>query len=387
MPIITIRSDTRAERSQQPPAHTTAGFTFSWRPIFLLLVLFLLAQTAPVHSASPIEPEPHHPYELGRGLHLHDSQIILGGYASLKHIQLDDTPAKTEISDLSLFVQWDNGDRWRAFTEMEIGEPLVYEQGSLTTKEGEFELERAYLDYLYSSSLSFRFGKSLTPIGHWNSIHADPLIWTVSRPLTTDAGFSHYITGLIMRGNIPVSEGIWKYQLYLDDTGNLDPKSDNPSPTGKLIPGVETGAFKHARGGQFRYQPDSELWQLGISLSRFGIEGFGGHKTLIGLDFLWHPDFVELSGEAIYRWDSDDEQRDEWGAFLQAIVPIVPRWYGVSRYERFDDLAVSGEAHTLSLGVAWRPIPPVTIKLEVRRGSDNELLAPDAFFASAAVLF
>ncbi len=355
----------------------------------LLLLLFFGAQIAPalVAHASDTPPAPPQGYEPGRGYQLQGTHLRLGGYASAKYKRLRDTPTKLEISDLSLFVQWDSQGRWRAFSELEIGESLIFENDEFSTADAEFELERAYLDYIYSDRLGFRLGKSLTPIGHWNSIHADPLIWTVSRPLTTDAGFSHYITGLILRGRVPAEEGIWKYQLYLDASAQLDPKPDNPSPTGKNIPGIETGAFEHAQGIHLQYQPDSEAWQLGVSFSHFEIEDFSGHKTLFGMDFLWHPEFLELSGEAIYRKDSKDQGRDEWGAFLQGVAPIVPRWYAIARYEHFKDLALEGEAHTLSLGLAWRPTPAIILKMESRRGRENELLAPDGIFASTAVLF
>ncbi len=355
------------------------------KKLLLSLALLLYAGFAPALSLAAEAMRSG--YELGRGLPVGESGLVLGGYASLKYVHLDETPAKTEISDLSLFLHWEGGGRWQAFTELEIGEPLVYKNGNLTTDKAEFELERAYVDYLYSDRLSFRLGKSLTPIGYWNSIHADPLIWTVSRPLTTDAGFSHYITGLILQGNIPRERGVWNYRFYLDNSVALDPRPDNPSPTGKRIPGLEIGAFDHARGMHLQYMPDSEQWQFGLSLSHFGIEGYKGHKTLIGFDFLWKSSALELSGEAIYRRDSLNQERDERGGFLQAVRPLVPRWYAVGRYERFKDKAIAGEVETLSLGVAWKPHPATILKLEKRLGKDNDQLAPDGIFASMAVLF
>jgi hypothetical protein len=44
------------------------------------------------------------------------------------------------------------------------------------------EVERLYLDYLHSDALATRLGKHLTPIGRWNLRHADPLVWTATRP-------------------------------------------------------------------------------------------------------------------------------------------------------------------------------------------------------------
>ena len=353
--------------------------------LFLALLFVQLAQIAP--AAEEYLSSGH--YQLGRGYRLPALGVSLGGYASVKYIDLEARQPFTEISDLSLFLGWDNGARWRAFSELEIGEALVYHDGEPTSDESEFELERAYVDYLHADWLTVRLGKALAPIGHWNSIHADPLIWTVSRPLTTDTGFYHYISGLSLLGSIPGERGVWEYQAYVDNSARLDPRPDNRYPPGEVIPGLEIGPFDHAVGARLVYRPDSESWQFGLSLARFGIEHYAGVKHLLGLDFQWRLAGVSLSGEALYRSDSNEDAGEVGGVFLQAVVPMsfAPRWYFVSRAERFRDETVSARADTLSLGLAWRPLPPVVFKLEGRQGRGNDTLAPDGIFSSLAILF
>ena len=350
----------------------------AWAALLLCLVLALFG---PATAAAA-------PYRLGGGYPVGDGRLRLGGYASVNLRDLRDDPARLEVSDLSLFLRWDGGGRWQAFSELEIGEALLLEEGrGLTTDEAEFELERAYVDYLHSERLNLRLGKFLTPIGHWNQVHADPLTWTVTRPLTTQAGFASHATGLMLYGEAPWLGAGWSYHLYVDDSARLDPRPDNPSPTGKDIPGVEIGAFEHARGLRLLYRSEVGGWQAGVSLARFGVDGFVGRKTLLGADFLWRRHGLELGGEALYRRDSADDGEDEWGGFLQGAFPLYRRWWLVARHELFDDLAVPGQASITSLGLTFRPVPPVALKLELRRGRDNELLAPDGLFASAAVLF
>ncbi len=327
-------------------------------------------------------------YRLGSGYALGDSGVRLGGYASSKYKELDPAPAKFEVSDLSLFVIWDGGGRWQGFSELEIGEAVFWEKDrGWSTDETEFELERTYLDYLYSPELKIRLGKFLTPIGHWNQVHADPLTWTVSRPLTTDAGFAHHLTGAMLHGEWLFDDHELEYQLYIDDSTHLDPKPDNPSPAGRDLPGVEIGTFEHAVGGRLLLKAVDSDWQLGSSLVNFGIEGYEGRKTLLGLDFLWRRGGHEWSGEAIYRFDTEEHEHPEWGVFLQGIVPLHARWSLVLRQERYTEVAFDQPIDLTNVGLAWRPIAPLVFKLERRWGAENELFAPDGWFASAAVLF
>ncbi len=348
----------------------------------LWLSLLLLAGFAP--AAADAAP----PYRLGHGYRLSGLPLTVGGYASLKFLDPSGPERRLEVSDLSLFLSLDGGGRWRAFSELEVGEALVVEDGRASSGEAEFELERLYLEYRHRNALQLRLGKFLTPIGHWNQVHADPLVWTVTRPLTTDTGFAHHATGLMLHGNLSAPRGLWGYQLYLDDTRDLDPRPETRRHIAGESHDVELGAFHQGQGLRWRYLPDSGDWQVGLSLASFQIEGFTGTKRLAGLDFLWHPGSgLRLSGEAIYRTDSEDEGADEWGAFLQAVLPLGRRWYAVGRLEGFDDTEVPGVARTVSLTLSWRPVPTSAVKFELLRGKDNDALAPDGFFASIAVLF
>jgi hypothetical protein len=346
-------------------------------------LLFLLALSGPVFGDALDGG-----YRLGSGYAVGDSGLRLGGYASLKHIDLVPAPTKLEISDLSLFLIWDGGGRWQAFSEMEIGEAAIWTRDTgLSAEDAEFELERTYLDYLYSPELKIRLGKFLTPIGYWNQVHADPLTWTVSRPLTTDEGFAHHLTGLMLHGEWLFENHELGYQLYVDDSVRLDPKPDNPSPAGRDLPGIEIGAFDRAVGGRLLLKSVDADWQLGGSLVNFGIEGVEGRRTLVGLDFLWRHGGHEWSGEAIYRFDAEDRDNSEWGAFLQGIVPLHAGWSLVLRQERYVEQAFDRPIDLSNVGLAWRPIPPLVFKLERRWGTGNELFAPDGGFASVAVLF
>lgn len=321
----------------------------------------------------------------GRQIALGNSQLTLGGYASAKYWDTEKNPWQAKLSDLSLFLHWDNFHNWQIFSEIEIEGPLRLDKSGLSAEDGEFGLERLYVDYWRSDQANLRFGKFLTPIGYWNQVHANPLTWTVTRPLTTEAGFAHHATGLMVFGNIPASRGSWSYQLYLDDSKSLDPKSSHLSPTDMEISGLEAVAFEQGAGARLIYLTENTSLQLGASLAAFKLDNFEDEKLLGGLDFLWRPSRSELSGEFVYR--SDDGNENEFGGFLQAVLHMKTQWYAVSRLEYFNGLNIKSTARIGSLAVVWRNDHGQAVKLERRFGKDSEQLAPDGLFASVGILF
>jgi len=335
-------------------------------------VLVWVAQITPNVTAGEIRSS----YELGRGLELGSSGITLGGYASINYVDTDEAPWVVEVSDLSLLISWDSGGRWRAFSELEIGESLVLNSDELTADEAEFEMERTYLDWLGINGVNLRFGKFLTPVGHWNQVHADPLVWTVSRPLTTRAAFANHSTGLMLWGNANAGDGQLDYQLYVDATRALDPIKDKPSPP------LEMGAFDDGYGARLVYHPEEDNWQIGLSVADYTAADLPGRRAIGGIDFLWRRYGYELSGELVARLDSPGKS---W--FLQGVVPVGQRFYIVNRYEDFDNLGYTGRVKSNSLSLVFRPRPPISLKLEYIVGDDAPGIVGEGFLASAAVLF
>ncbi len=304
------------------------------------------------------------------------SGITLGGYASANYVDTDQAPWKVEVSDLSLLISWDSGGRWRAFSEIEIGEALVLYSDGLTTEEVEFEMERTYLDWLGINGVNFRLGKFLTPVGHWNQVHADPLVWTVSRPLTTRAAFANHSTGAMLWGNVAAGDGQLDFQIYIDATRKLDPLKDKPSPP------LEMGAFDEAYGARLVYHVEDDSLQLGFSVSDYVAADLPGRRSIGGLDFLWRHRGFELSGELVARLDAPG---NSW--FLQAVAPLTRRLFLIDRYEDFDHLGYEGRVISNSIGLVFRPRPPISLKLEYVAGDDAPGIVGEGFMASAAVLF
>jgi hypothetical protein len=218
-------------------------------------------------------------------------------------------------------------------------------------------------------------------------VHADPLIWTVSRPLTTEVGFADHSTGIMLYGSLPFAERYWEYQLYFDRGSDLDPSPGSPSAAGILDSGLEIGVFDQAIGGRLIAHSDDDLSQIGFSLANFSAPTLAHDRIILGADFLYSPGALELSGELVYRRESRNNSKDLFGFFLQGVYEFMPGWHAVGRYEHFEKPDIEENIDVLSIGAAYKPRPPIILKLELLGGEENQLLAPDGLFASFGVLF
>jgi hypothetical protein len=314
-------------------------------------------------------------YQLGRGYPLGGTGIRLGGYASTNIQGLGILPWSFEVHDLSLFTSWNNGQRLSFFSELEVeGSLTAGEHQSLTTDKAHFLVERLYLDYRVNDTLVVRLGKILTPVGQWNLIHAQPLVWTSTRPVVTQSLFSEHATGTMLYGSIPIGEKTLEYSVYGDYSSTLDPKKAEPP------------NFDNALGLRLRYNLTDNLL-LGLSYADFALmESPNIRNHLVGLDIAWDYQDFSTTGEIVYRNNEAPFNNQAWQGYLQGVAPVIGHVYAIGRYEFFDQ-ANDQFGQVGVLGLAYRPKPPLTFKLEYRFGENNKDLAPDGLFASLAVLF
>ncbi len=341
--------------------------------VFLFLLMTALSMASRLAGAAD---DADSSYRLGNGYPVSDTGFRIGGYATAQVGARHAAPKHFEISDLSLFLTWDNGSRLRFFSELEVGDALsASEQQSLGIQDAHFEFERGYFDALVNNNLTVRVGKFLTPVGQWNVIHAAPLVWTSSRPVVTENLFSTHVSGLMLHGSVSIAERQLEYSVYGDASDSIDPhRSKEP--------------FENAIGAHLRYFLDDTL-QLGVSFAHFALnEPLPVRYYLSGLDVAWVYRKFELSSEIVYRAGDHAFSENNWQGFVQGVlpVPMSQHWFAVGRYEFFEQtLAKTGQVGLL--GLAYRPLPPLIWKLEYQLGTHNELLAPDGVSASFAVLF
>ncbi|MGD0961139.1 MAG: hypothetical protein ABSB19_15135 [Methylomonas sp.] len=334
--------------------------------------------------AIPILADDSNPgYQLGRGFPLGNSGFALGGYASTHLESFGKWPASFSLSNLSLFVTWDNGGKLRFFSETE-GENVLNVGGkrTLSTSGANLHFERMYFDYLVTDTLSVRIGKMLTPVGQWNLIHVDPLVWTTTRPVATTNLFSDYANGVMLQGTVLLGERVLDYSVYGDYSSVLIPSN------------IDGPAFDNAQGLRLRYHYSDNL-QLGFSYADYALtDNVNVRNHLAGFDFAWSYRRYLLNSEIVYRNNNAAVNQNAWQGYVQGVAPIISGLYAVARYEFFDwssnwdnHLENRGLGQAGVVGLAYRLQSPMVFKLEYRTGTNNRELAPDGMYASFSALF
>ena len=90
--------------------------------------------------------------------------------------------------------------------------------------------------------------------------------------------------------------------------------------TDALDPNQREGPFNQAAGLHLAMPLDST--ELGFSYANFQREQeHNERENLLGLDFLWTHQLLELTGEFLYRLGTQGPSKDEWGLFVQGAIP------------------------------------------------------------------
>lgn len=335
------------------------------------------------NAASAWQPAP---YTLGQGLYFPGVGLRVGGYADFNFYDVQGARSSYNVRDLSLFLTQDIGSQWQLFGEIEAANP-VNSRGHTDIDNSELDVERLYIDYHAGPYVNFRFGKFLAPVGEWNLVHADPLTWTISRPLSTSAAFALHATGAMVFGTLPVHGNDLDYWVFADDTRNLRIGDDqNNAYTNFGTTETLQNNFRQALGGRLLYHLFGDSLSIGASALSYGLESPHGRYFLGGLDFNWVSHYIGFTGEAIYR-SSTDNRPDERGGFVQAEIPLWRRFYFIERYERYRSSIPEQTSTVRTTAINFRPVEGIVLKVEYRDGAHNLLLAPTGWLASAAILF
>ncbi|MGD8589949.1 MAG: porin [Chromatiales bacterium] len=327
-------------------------------------------------------------YSLGHGLNFPQQRLTLGGYLDLHLSDLEQQRWNLSLRSLSLFISKSFQNRWHFFTELELGDALEISADGSTSEDAELDLERLYLDYRQSREFTLRVGKYLTPVGRWNLIHAAPLVWTPDRPLTTAAPFARHATGLMLYGDTDIGSNSLDYTLYGDNSEQLDPTQEQELAFEDDRTGLSPlNAFDWAVGGQLVYHFADDTAQFGLSYLRSQMEDLDYVTDLFGADLYWNVGSMEFSFEGIYRKSPGQDEPDVYGGFVQAVLPLTKHLYFVGRHENYRAAIQEDTALIDCLGLTYRPNWAISLKLEYRGGSNNEILAPSGWLGSLAILF
>lgn len=304
-------------------------------------------------------------YTPSRGLRIDDLGLTLGGYSNTILSRDEGKGAALELDDVSLFVIVDPAPRLHLFSEIEYADAVVI--GEKERQDETLSVERLYADVHVDDAVNLKAGSFLTPVGRWNVIHAAPLVWTTSRPLTTEA-FDPNLTGVMLFGSLFPKGRTLTYYLF-----------------DQFAPPTEHAEFEpadHSLGGRLELAPHP-AWSIGTSY--LAARRDGEWRQLVGLDLLWTGGLVEVMGETVFA--DGGGVGAAWGGYLQAVRSLTQRLSVVGRYEHFAAARQGPAADLVSLGLAFCPAPGVVLKAEYLLAARSAPETEPGFKASVAALF
>ncbi len=319
----------------------------------------------------------------------------LGGYGELHYNNLDAANDANDLNEIDFhrFVIYFNhqfNDDLRFFSELEL-EHSVAGEG----KDGEIEIEQAYLQYDLDDNHVIQGGLFLIPVGIINETHEPNTFYGVERnsvekiiiPTTwweagggIGGGYANGLnwavaatSGLSMTDNYQIRKG---RQKVSEATAN------DPAYTARLrytgIPGLELSAT-------YQYQVDADQ---GASTDIESGQLVSAHMVLnkgpFGLRALWAD--WQFDGDGIEAAGADNQS----GWYVEPSFKFSPGNYDIGVYARYEDVdgyATKGDTDEFQVGkfdewqvgVNYWPVKTVVLKFDYRERSHDQTLAAENF--------
>lgn len=306
-------------------------------------------------------------YRAGRGLHVGDTGLTIGGYATVDAEALEGGDSRSGL-DVNFLLSYDPVSFLHGFADLEIGELVEWDGGERPRVAPNFKAQRLYADAGWTDRANLRFGRFLTPFGRWNQVLADPLLWTTSEPLIVEEVFKDTVTGAMLWGTVFPGGEAFSYSLY---GAFFDPASSAP--------------LQHNIGARLEWTGRNDV-SVGASYLASERDG-GGWNHLGGVDAAWQPfERLELSGEALVG-EGPKADGGQWGLYAQAVVETIPTLYLVGRYERYNTPAGGRGVDLFDLGLTWVPAYYLRLKVDYRFADQLDEVSAPGFRASFSVLF
>lgn len=308
----------------------------------------------PAAEAGEALPEPEAP-----------PPMDLSGYYSFRYFN-DTRPAQPgafQAHVASLFFGKKMG-RWRFFSEVEFEYAPAFEGNglSLSPQRGEVVLETVWLNYGRHDWLNARAGLLLVPT-YWRIHHYPSTTLTVQNPLIDQAIFPGDIVGAMVHGSRYFADGGLDYTWYAGNGRGPNPgrtdADDHKATGGNFVVHVPTRHFFQTFDLGVQWYSDKLSGE-----EREGIYGFESKIEKGPLGFL--GEFAHANIGAAHR----SRKLFREGYYLQPWWRVGRRTHLVYRYDllNFDSRTVhSTDFHRHTVGVNFRPVPTVSLKLEFNR--------------------
>ncbi len=366
-----------------------------WRAAFAACALLLGARPILADEPRPELPRPEQAplliaptaigdveYRSGRGLKIGDSGLTLGGFSTVAMSRFEGDRARFRLDDLDLFVFFDPTAYLHLFADVGFDRLIELDEGGREDSSGaEVSVERLYADLSLRDQLNVRLGKFLTPVGRWNQLPAEPLVWTTSRPLVTARPFGEHVSGAALWGSVFPARGSLTYTVFGHFLDDFATRASGSSET--FDPGEQQTRAQDGAGARLDFST-LRSWSVGTSFFSFRHHGEWNH--LGGVDGLWQSERLEVSGELLGGRGEPDGRRIV-GLYVQPVVELTSEVHAIARYEYYDPGAHEPSLHLFDVGVAWRPLSFLILKADYLLANRRSRVDPAGVRASASLLF
>ena len=297
------------------------------------------------------------------------AKTTIGGYGELHYNNYEDQEAKIDFHRFVLFFGHEFTSKLRFFSEFELEHSLAGEG-----KDGEVELEQAYVEYDYSDKITTKTGLFLIPVGIINETHEPPTFYGVERngvekniiPATWweagVAGNFKLSPGLALDAAITSGLNVGDdYKIRGGRQKVSNASAENLAYTGRIkytaIPGLELAAT-------IQYQSD---------LTQSDASSDDAAATLIQAHAIYQVD--DFSVRALYAsWDIDGDEAKAKGRDQQTGWYVEPSYkvneqIGVfARYAEYNNEAgfsSSDAVESTSVGINYYLHDNVVLKADV----------------------
>lgn len=305
--------------------------------------------------------------------------VNVSGYAKLKTSSPNRAATTVELDDFSVFVSG-KFNRWlNPFVEAEAYAIPLWEAGKgAQFNRAQLIIERLYNDMRITEDDTLRAGKFLTPINHWNIIHAAPLVWTTNRPVTSNYSRAEYATGINLRHDFDALSGN-AVEIYWQPADEF-----NPKPLSE-----HERHYRSVVGGRWTIHEDLDYY-LGSSFQHAEVANRHETRNSFSIDGYWQHKWFELESEILFTQVDTDQRHyrnHDWGGYLQMAIPLVEHFNLIARYEHFEFANKQAATDTALGGIVYRPVPRLSFKLEWQQTQGSVYKNETGLYSSIAVLF
>jgi len=300
----------------------------------------------------------------------------IGGYGELHYNNLD-SKKEIDFHRFVLFFGHQFTDRLRFWSELELEHTV-----SGDDRNGDVQLEQAYIEYDLTANQHVKGGIFLLPVGILNQTHEPPTFYGVERnpverniiPTTWWAG------GIELNGEIAPG---WSYDLGIHE-GLKTSAGRNYAVRNGRQKTSEANANDLASTGRIKW-----TGVAGVELAatvQYQSDVTQGEDPNASHAWLFETHAAIQRGpfglRALYaRWDLDGDGPKSVGAdeqegfYIEPSYKITPKWGVFARYNQWDNQAGDGnsdsEKKQANAGVNFWPHPDVVLKVDVQQ-QDNE---------------